>query len=377
VEHEVKPAGSQIETTVAAAAADSLPDLIIAQGTSQQTFAIRGFFKPLDPYLARDREFDLADFPKVAVEMYSWMGKQYAIPYDHAPIMLFYNKELFQQFGVSPPDSNWTMDDLLEGARKMHRPAEGIWGMAGFAPGGGFTMHGSFMLPWGGSLLNDAETETQIDSKESIEALDFWAKTRLTHRVNPMPPAAGEPDARTLFTTGKAALHDAGLWAYRDIVVRKNRAEVPFTPDVADWPKGPKGRFTSSMGSGYGITKDSKHPDDAWLYLSEYVGKDMERSIMGQFLKTGFGIPVRLSLMAKWEVSPDFAPPSAKLVAPAAKYSVIGRPISPAKAELDKIVNDAFAAVWAGTTSVSDAAREIKRLAQPVLEQNKQHAKSS
>jgi multiple sugar transport system substrate-binding protein len=286
--------------------------------------------------------------------------------------MLFYNKEMFERYGVKPPDATWTMDDLLANAKRMHRPAEGIWGMAGFVPAGGFTTNGSFMAPWGGVLLNDAETETQIDSRESIQALEFWANTRLKDKINPLP---ADGNARTLFTTGKAAMHDAGLWAYRDIVVAKNRAELPFTPDIADWPKGPKGRFTSSMGSGYGITKDSTSPDNAWLYLSEYVGKDLERSIMGQFLKTGFGIPVRLSLMTRWEVSKDFAPPNAKLVAPAMKYAVMGRPISPAKADFDKMVNDAFANVWNGTTTMAEAAREVKRLATPVLEQNKQYAK--
>ena len=96
---------------------------------------------------------------------------------------------------------------------------------------------------------------------------------------------------------------------------------------------------------------------------------------MGQFLKTGYGIPVRYSFMAKWEVSKEFAPPSARLVAPAMKYAVMGRPISPAKADFDKIVNDSFAAVWEGKTTMAEAAREVKRLAQPVLEQNKQYLK--
>jgi multiple sugar transport system substrate-binding protein len=127
------------------------------------------------------------------------------------------------------------------------------------------------------------------------------------------------------------------------------------------------------MGSGYGITKDSKAPEDAWLYLSEYVGKDLDRSIMGQFLKTGYGIPVRYSLMAKWEPSKEFAPPSAKLVQPAMKtYAVMGRPISPAKTDFDKLINDSFNAVWAGTTTMGDAVKEIKRLSGPILDQNKQ-----
>jgi multiple sugar transport system substrate-binding protein len=373
VEHEVKPAGSQIEMTVAGAAANTLPDLIIAQGTASMSFAVKGIPIALEPYLAKTKEFDLKDFPEVGLTLYQYEKKQFFIPYDHAPIMLYYNKEMFERFGVKPPDSTWTMDTLLETAKKMHRPQEGIWGLAGFAPAAGFTTNGSYMAPWGGVLLNETETETQIDSRESLQALEFWANTRLRDKIN-LLPADGNP--RTLYTTGKAAMHDAGMWAYRDIVVAKNRLELPFTPDIADWPSGPKTRATSSMGSGYGITKDSKAPEDTWLYLSEYVGKDPDRSIMGQFLKTGFGIPVRYSFMSTWETSKEFAPPNAKLVQPAMKgYAVMGRPISPAKADFDKLCNDSFNAVWEGKTSMADAAKEIKRLAGPILEQNKQYVR--
>ena len=369
VEHEVQPSGDQITKTVAAAAANSLPDVTISQGTNISNFASKGLFVPLDTHIAKMPAFEMADFPKVAIDLYKVGGKQYAIPYDHAPIMLFYNKDLFDRFGVKVPDSTWTMDTLLEAARKLHRPDEGIWGMAGFAPGGGFTAHGTFYMPWGKGQHNDDETETYIDSPEVLQALDFWVKTRMTYKVNPMP---ADGNARQLFVGGKAALHEAGLWGWRDIAVARDRATVPFTPDVADWPSGPKGRFTSSMGSGYGITKDSKTPDAAWLYLSEYVGKDLERSIMGQFLKTGYGIPVRNSLMARWETSKEHAPPSAKLVNPAmAKYSVMGRPISPVKGDIDKVVNDGFATIWSGQATVADAAREMKRLMQPLLDQNK------
>ncbi|HET7768106.1 MAG TPA: sugar ABC transporter substrate-binding protein [Chloroflexota bacterium] len=373
IQHEVKPAGSQIEMTVAGAAANTLPDLIIAQGTASMSFATKGISIPLDPYLAKTKDFDLKDFPEVGLTLYQYEKKQHYIPYDHAPIMLYYNKEMFERFGVKPPDSTWTMDTLIETAKKMHRPQEGIWGMAGFTPAGGFTTNGSYMAPWGGVLLNDTETETQIDSRESLQSLEFWANTRLRDKINPLP---ADGNARTLFTTGKAAMHDAGMWAYRDIVVAKNRMELPFTPDIADWPKGPKTRATSSMGSGYGITKDSKAPEDAWLYLSEYVGKDLERSIMGQFLKTGYGIPVRYSLMQKWETLKDFAPANAKIIQPAMKtYAVMGRPISPAKADFDKLFNDHFNPVWEGKASVGDAVKEIKRLSGPILAINQQYVK--
>jgi ABC-type glycerol-3-phosphate transport system substrate-binding protein len=258
------------------------------------------------------------------------------------------------------------MDDLLDAARRLTKPGE-QWGLGTFLPSGGWQVQ-SWFKPWGGSLLNEDETEIQIDSKESIEALEFWVKARLSHRVGPMPQdwAGVQRGLLGLFLQGKTATWNDGAWAYRSV----RAAQPNFVADIADWPKGPRTRSTASMGSGYPISKDTQHPDDAWLYLSEYLGKDLERSLMGQFVKTGLGIPVRFSLMPRWESS-QYAPPSAKIAAPAMQYAVIGRPISPAKADLDKIFNDAMAPVWEGKTGVADAAREIKRLGQPLLEQNK------
>src|SRR5688500_10880951 len=137
--------------------------------------------------------------------------------------MLFYNKDLFDRFGIKYPDASWTMDTLVETARKLHRPDEGIWGMAGFAPGGGFTAHGTFYMPWGKGQLNDDETETYIDSPEVIQALEFWVRTRTTLKINPMP---ADGNARQLFVGGKAALHESGLWGWRDIAVARDRATV-------------------------------------------------------------------------------------------------------------------------------------------------------
>jgi multiple sugar transport system substrate-binding protein len=369
VDFEVRPPGDYIAAVVAAAAANSLPDFLYAQGTQIQGFIKQGLIKALDAYLAKDKDFDLKDFPAVALKLYARDGKQFAVPPDHGPIFLWYNKDLFEKEGIKPPNAGWTMDDLLDAAKRLTKPGGAQWGMTNFIPAGGWTLHGSYLGPWGGRFLNEDETETFVDSKESIQALEFWAATRLTHRVNPLPPdiQSVQRGYFGLFIQGTAAMHTGGSWDYRSMKV----AQIPFVADIADWPKGPKARVSSSMGSAYPMSSATQHPDDCWLYMREFLGKDLERSVMGQWARTGVTVPLRHSLMPLWEKS-EFAPPSAKIVGPAESYSVIGRPVSPAKAELDKIVNAAFAPVWEGKTAIAEAAREIKRQALPLLEGNKQ-----
>lgn len=370
VEDEGKGAANQayVDAVIAATVAGSLPDMLYAQGPQIQGFIRNGVARALDDFIARDKAFDVKDFPEVSLKVYQANGKQYAFPYDHGPHLLWYNRDLFQREGVKLPDSSWTMDDFAEAARKLTKPNGEQWGMAGFNPGG-YPMQGTYLGGWGARYLNDEETEISVDSKEAIQALEFWVDLRLRRHYSPLPAdvtgiQGGEDQ---LWWDGKVAMRQSGPWFYRSVINKK----PSFVADIADWPKGPKTRQTASMGSGYPISSQSKHAEEAWLWLSEYLGKDENRSILSQFVKTGYGTPVRYSLLARWEKS-QFAPPSAKVVAPALKdYAVVGRPITPIAGDLNKLVSDAMNAVWNGQLSVSQAAQQIKQLAQPLLEQNK------
>ena len=66
-----------------------------------------------------------------------------------------------------------------------------------------------------------------------------------------------------------------------------------------------------------------------------------------------------------------FAMPNVQIVAPAEKYSVIGRPISPVKPELDKIWTEERAKLLNQEVSVKDMLDAVQRRMQPFLEANK------
>lgn len=60
---------------VADAAAGSLPDMIYAQGSQIQFYISKKTVLPISSYLSKDKAFDIADFPKVAIDMYSRSGQ--------------------------------------------------------------------------------------------------------------------------------------------------------------------------------------------------------------------------------------------------------------------------------------------------------------
>lgn len=343
------------------AAAGSLPDVVYAQGTQIQYYISNKILVPMTPYLNRDKAFDLADFPKVAVDMYSRGGQVYAIPYDHGAQMLWYNADLFKKSGVAPPTARWTWDDLLDAAKRLTIEAQGQWGLVNGGPTAGWSMP-SYLGPWGGSWVDDAETQSGITTAASVSAVQYWMDLFFKHKVNPVPGSfTGNP-----YLEGKAAMTFGGPWTYRDWI-----GKIAFESPIADWPLGAGGkRVSASMGSGYPITTNSKARDEAWLYSSEFLGKDPNRSLMGQFVQTGLGTPLRFSVMREYEKS-KFAMPNVQIVAPAEKYSVIGRPISPVKPELDRIWTEERAKLLNQEVAVKDMLDTVQRRMQPFLEANR------
>jgi multiple sugar transport system substrate-binding protein len=346
------------------ASAGTLPDVVYAQGTQIQYYINNKIVVPMSPYLNKDKSFDLADFPKVAIDMYSRGGQVYAIPYDHGPNMLWYNADLFKKNGVPAPTDKWTWDDVTDASRKLTDAGQGQWGLLDGGPNAGWAMP-SYFGPWGGEWVDETESKTGITSNGSLQAMQYWADLFFKHKVNPLP-GAYQGTSDDLFLQGKVGMRLGGPWTYRGWIGKLN-----FEAPIANWPLGPTGkRVSASMGSGYPITVNSKYRDESWLFMAELLGKDPDRSIEWQFVKTGLGTPCRASAMKDFEKS-KFAMPNVQSVVPAASYSALGRPISPIKFDLDKVWTEERDKLLKQEVSVKDFLDNVQRRVQPLLDQNK------
>lgn len=73
---------------------------------------------------------ELGKLPKEVSDIYSYNGKNYAVPKDIDLVGLWYNETLFDKAGVKYPDGTWTWDDLLNAAKKLTNAGEGTYGFA-------------------------------------------------------------------------------------------------------------------------------------------------------------------------------------------------------------------------------------------------------
>jgi multiple sugar transport system substrate-binding protein len=94
-------------------------------GDDFSTFARIGALKDLSSLIVRDEEFDPLAYYAAAYEAGSYGGRQYALPFECAPNMMFVNKTILDREKIELPDRNWTWDDFYAICRRATRDTHG------------------------------------------------------------------------------------------------------------------------------------------------------------------------------------------------------------------------------------------------------------
>lgn len=364
--------GEYVPKLTTMAAAGQLPDMMYCQFAWAQRFIMDKAVISLQPYLDADKEFwGKDDFNPESLKCYVWNKEQYFIPYDEGPTgLIFINKDIFDAAGVAYPTKEWTFDDLLATAQKL-TSGEGekkIWGYNGI-PGMGGDLNMDFLNPWGGRWwVEPCEMTSEIDSEAAVQCLKWFAALRLEHKVTPTPAEAATIQGNP-FAFGRVAMHKGATWDIPWI-----NASLKANWDVVHYPNGPKTRSCSSMGSGYGVTRDTKQRDAAWKYLSSYLSTEGE---IFMWASTGRGSPSRWSAWDAWMKSP-LAPKSPliakEMLQEYAKHEVLDSPFG---AEITNSSQPIWERALLGEITVEDAVKQIQADSTPVMEKNKDWAAQS
>jgi len=254
------PANQYVDKVLTMIAGGQAPDIIFCEVNNFVNFYVKDVFLPLDDFINSDTSFSIKDFYPEIVQRFTRDGKLYIIPRDIAPFAcVFYNKDLFDLEGVPYPKDNWNTEDLIRIAKKLTKKDQktGLISQYGFY---GWAWW-NWLYAFGGGYVDNFSNPTKIilDSKTSREGLKFYHDLMHVYEVSPRPGATDQSGA-DLFMTGRLAMYSSGIWESPMF-----RTITAFDWDVVMFPKGPTGkRGFGSGGSGYGISKTSKHPKEAW-----------------------------------------------------------------------------------------------------------------
>lgn len=282
-------------------AGNTAPDIIHIQNKSLADYIDRGVLLNLKRYIDKDN-YDMSDICKLGFEEGGITENDiYAIPATGTPEVLIYNKDLFDESGLSYPDENWTQKELLGAAQALTRDMDkdGRIDQIGISSTSGWWAS-DFPVIWagGGKIFNEDMTKCIVASAEAEEAIQFQIdlvnKYKVTSKGTPITSEG--KNYTELFIAGRLGMVPSLPHAALSQFSQVGRLNW----DLALMPKGKKARIVRYTGECWTISKNTKHPEDAWE-----VVKLLSSVKTAQGLARLNKIPARLSVLN----SPDFVKP--------------------------------------------------------------------
>lgn len=242
------------------------PDLFVSLATQRFTMASTKMAMPLDDLIAADPEGQafVDDFIDGFMLDSYVDGQTYSIPFQRSTMVMFYNKDAFNEVGLDPeaPPANWT--EMVEYAQKLtndKRYGVGIALNSGSAQWA-FTGFSLENCTNGFGLMNPNGKEVYFNTPENIEALQLWLD--LQNKYNCMAPGIVQwTDLPTQFLAGEVAMiyHTTG-----NLTNIKNNATFDF--GVCFMPAGRQYGAPTGGGNFYitnGISEERQQA--AWKYI--------------------------------------------------------------------------------------------------------------
>jgi multiple sugar transport system substrate-binding protein len=267
---EVIPGRNVVQKLLTGMDAGHAPDVCVLHWREMAQVSSTGQLLPLDELVARDG-LDVDDYYPVGLQAYRYHGALYGLPVKGSTITCFYNKDLFDQYGVAYPSEDWTWDELLEKSKQLtiDIDQDGLYDVYGCSP---YDI-ANYVWSGGGNFLRmeDGRYVSNLDDPKVQDAVQFYVDLYFKHQVSPPRPGMRTDATMSTFTfeAGRIAIDISGPWR-----IPQYQYLDRFKWDTALFPKGPDGRKTRYASVGFVIWKDSKQPELAWDLVKHMVGPE-------------------------------------------------------------------------------------------------------
>jgi multiple sugar transport system substrate-binding protein len=276
--------------------AGTAPDVFQGCCVHFPSWAQKGYTLDLRPYVEADLDQETIDDWNSAQYRALFLkdGTQFGLPKYHGALALYYNKDLFDEYGVDYPDGTWTYQDYLDAMVRLTHDRNGdgqtdLWGSTLDVSWDRIQVH---VNAWGGHLVDPNDpTKCLMAEPEALAAME-WLRARMwDDRVMATPLDVNNVTTRQAFITGQVAMVEDGSWALKDILT-----ESKFRLGVAPFPAGPARRVTLATTDGFGIFSGTRHPEAAWELIKFLTSREYGRAMA----RANFLQPARASLVEEW-----------------------------------------------------------------------------
>jgi multiple sugar transport system substrate-binding protein len=286
------PSATYPARILSALASNAAPDVFFVQSLDYRGFVDRGLL--LEITARFDTGYSLDDFIASSRTIMTVNGKVYGISSCSVSPVIYYNKDIFDKYGVPYPSSDpaqaWTIDEFRDIAKKLTR--DGIYGCYGLETTQTHIIN-SQILSGGGSIFNADYSKSTINSPQTKKVLQAIKSIRVDDKAAPAASTLENAgmNAYQMLQTGKVAMLLDGTWALQQL------STLGFPVGIAPLPSYGK-TLTTGQAHLHAISKTTKHPEEAWKFLTFLSGMEYQ----GQLCREGLWLPNRFSL---WQDGPN------------------------------------------------------------------------
>lgn len=250
-----------------------MPDVFMVPDTDFNLYTSLGVLKELDGLIERDSDFDRSEYFTTALNVGNDSGRQYALPYETVPTLLFVNKTLLAKDNIEMPREDWTWEDMYHICQKITRDTNGD---------GLLDQFGTYNYNWrnavytsGGKLYDENQGQLSFTDPLVLDAIKYMK------RLNDLNQ--GQSVTKEDFNKGNVAFMPLTFAEYRTYKTYPYRIKkyTKFQWDCITFPAGEEGENLSQVDALLlGISSSTKHERLAWEFLKQLTySEDMQMDI--------------------------------------------------------------------------------------------------
>ncbi len=249
-------------------AGGTAPDVASLDLAMLQEMAASGSLADLNPMI-QSSGYDLNAYYESTLKMFQNKGGQYGLPASYSNVVLYYNKNLFDEAGLPYPTDTMDWATFVDYAKKLTKDTNGD---------GTNEIFGTSRLWWPYYMLfnnatpfNADATKCTLTDQKAIDGFQQMVDLTLNYKVAPSANDLAAQDDWHMFEGGRIAMYPIGPWSISEF----NDVIKEFDWDATTLPSGPDGEKTTFLfGNAYSILSASKQQDAAFTFLKFVTGAE-------------------------------------------------------------------------------------------------------
>ena len=263
----------------AGATGGSLPDVFWMHSNSAQMYMENDMLLDLTKYIKKSDVVKMENYYQGISELYSYKGKQYAMPKDHDTIALLYNKAIFDKCGIAYPDETWTWDDYYAAGKAITEAGNGEFYGAAMNTTNDQDGWFNIVYDFGGYVISEDKKTSGWNDENTKKAMEFVGK--LCSDVFAPQPLVAENGTDGLFRNGIAAMISQGSWMINSFYTDDHASDyawavLPYYDRNGNGAVDEGERCSIYNGLGWAASATAKNPDACWSLIEWYSSEAMQ-----------------------------------------------------------------------------------------------------